>query len=320
MSIASAGDNSLMLLARKPKEMLCLDMNETQIWLTQLKEQAIKHLSHEEFLQLMGFLPCDYRLEIYIKIHEELSEEARTFFTPERIENGIIHQGKFEKYFQLFAKKIVPWIHNKNRVNDLFEGHILEDEAYEHFYHSEWNTWRWRLFFKVFFSRYVMGKFGREPEKLKEVKGNVGKRIFAMAEKHLISHNRISNYMLEYTLKGEFDKNFPPYAQEAIFPMIKKWLQTNSIKYFHGDLEQCLNQHPDFNRFNLSNIFEYMHKEDFEDQAKLLYKKSASDSVFSYWNLMVPRAFDSQHFQRQESDSRDFGFFYQEFHNYIKAK
>jgi S-adenosylmethionine-diacylglycerol 3-amino-3-carboxypropyl transferase len=321
MSIASAGDNSLMLLTEPPLELLCLDMNEIQLWVTQLKEQAIKLLAYEEFLQLMGFKSCDDRMQIYQKVYEHLSPEARNFFTIEIINGGIIHQGKFEKYFKLFAHRVLPLIHTKKRINELFRKRGGGEKAYAGFYHTTWNTWRWRLLFKIFFSRYVMGKFGREPEKLQEVKGNVSQRIFNQAENHLKSSKRISNYMLEYTLKGTFENNFPPYAQENNFNKIKAWLRHNSIEYFHGDLEHCLAKHPDFNRFDLSNIFEYMPVEVFKNQADFLHKNSPADSIYSYWNLMVPRAMsDFGGFVRQEITPSDYGFFYQEFHNYSKAK
>lgn len=321
MSIASAGDNSLMLLLGNPKEMLCLDMNEIQLWVTQLKEQATKLLEYQEFLQLLGFSECEDRIRIYEKIAEGLSAEARDFFTPEIIQSGIIHQGKFEQYFQLFAYKVLPLIHTKKRVNELFERDAFDEWKHEYYYVKKWNTWRWRLFFKIFFSRYVMGKFGREPEKLQEVKGNVGQRIFDQAEKHLRTHQVAKNYMLEYTLKGKYENNLPPYAQEQYFDKIKSWLQNNNIQYFHGDLEQCLNQHTGFNRFNLSNIFEYMPPEVFSEQADLLHQKSASDAIYSYWNLMVNRALsDKKGFTRIENTQRDYGFFYQEFHTYKRAK
>jgi hypothetical protein len=58
----------------------------------------------------------------------------------------------------------------------------------------------------------------------------------------------------------------------------------------------------------------------FSEQAKLLHKNSANDSIYSYWNLMVSRALkDEKGFLRIENTQRDYGFFYQEFHNYKKT-
>lgn len=317
MSIASAGDNSLMLLTDNPKELVCLDLNEIQLALTELKEQAIKQLPHEEFLGLLGFVPCDNRNALYSKIEEKISVTARTLFTPQMIEGGIVQQGKFEQYFQLFAHKILPLIHSEKRTIQLFEKKSGKEQA--GFYSDSWNSARWRLLFRIFFSKYVMAKLGREPEKLKEVKLNVSKEIFNRAEKHLSSVECQNNYMLQYILSGNFDKCLPPYAQAENFQLIKAWLQQNKIQYFHGDLESCLLKYPDFNRFNLSNIFEYMSVDLFKKQVSHLCKYSAKGSIYNYWNLMVPRDFsDFADLERIQKGKTDLGFFYQQFYNFRK--
>lgn len=316
MSIASAGDNSLMLLSAQPKSMLCLDMNEVQLWVTKLKEQAIRHLSHQEFLKLLGFISCENRWEIFLKIREFLSDDANVFLSRQLIESGLIHQGKFEKYFQLFAKRILPFIHSKKDIQQLMLPKSAEEQ--DAFYHHKWNNLRWKLLFRIFFSKYVMGKFGREPEKLNEVKLNVGKQIFNVAEAHLKSIYAQQNYILYYTLTGQFGDLLPPYAMLENFTKIKSWLQQNEITYFYGDLENCLMQNPGYNRFNLSNIFEYMSEEVFEKQAKLLHQNVMPQSRICYWNLMVPRNLhDIVHCVPLAVNAEvDRGFFYQKFHSY----
>ena len=47
ISICSAGDNSFSLLVKDPAEVIAVDVNETQLWLTELKIAAIKNLSRE---------------------------------------------------------------------------------------------------------------------------------------------------------------------------------------------------------------------------------------------------------------------------------
>ena len=65
------------------------------------------------------------------------------------IENGIIHQGKFEKYFQCFAKKIMPLIHNQKNMTELFLPKSVE--AQKIFYDKTWNNWKFKFLFKLFF-------------------------------------------------------------------------------------------------------------------------------------------------------------------------
>lgn len=317
MSVASAGDNSLMLLTSLPLTMLCVDTSNVQLWVTQFKEQAIKHLSYLDFLKITGFIACHNRKTIYENIKPFLSPEADAFINDLLSGEGLIHQGKFEKYFRVFAHKIVPFIHNQKKVKALF---IQKSEAQQiEFYTSKWNTFVWRFFFRLFFSRFILGKFGREPEKLKEVSGSVAKTIYNMAEKHLTSVHCQSNYFLRYALTGEFADMLPPYARKVHFDKIKYWLQHNRIQYFNGTLSDALNSHHTYNRFNLSNIFEYMTVAEFAKQAALLQTNSAAHSRFCYWNLLVDRKLeDNTTFIREEIELKDYGFFYKAFITNIK--
>jgi len=320
MSIASAGDNSLFLLKDQPKAMVCIDLNDIQIFVSELKEQAIRYLEYVDCLMLLGFENCTKRWALYQVIEPFLSEAAQRYFSENKslVEKGIIHQGKFERYFKIFAKWVLPFIHSKKTIEQLF---ATKTEAEQKaFYQNKWNTRSWRLLFNLFFSRKTMGKLGREPEKLKEVKGDVGELIFEKAEKHLQSKEAQSNAMLQYCLTGKFGNFLPPYVQKNNFDQIKQWLQTNQITYFHGDLQQAMAQFKNFNRFNLSNIFEYMNERIFKTQTEMVFKQSAKDSIVAYWNLMVSRKMDAiNKFIYQPKPMVDLGFFYSNFLTYTKS-
>jgi len=319
MSIAAAGDNSLFLLKDKPSTMLCIDLNPIQLYVTELKEQAIRHLEYNEFLQLLGFKDCDDRWNLFSRIKAHLSLAAKNYFNnqPHLIESGIIHQGKFEQYFKTFAKRVLPFIHNQKKVETLLADKTEEEQAT--FYNKSWNTWRWKLLFHIFFSKKIMGSLGREPEKLKEVKDNVGQTIFKKAAQHLQSTAAQQNYILQYCLTGSFGNLLPPYAKKQNFKAIKHWLQQNKITYFLGDLEQATQQHKHCNCFNLSNIFEYMNIQTFAANTKTLYYNSAKDSRFAYWNLMVDRKMeDVSDLTFQANPNKDNGFFYKRFLTYKK--
>jgi len=149
MSIASAGDNSLLLLKDQPEAMVCIDLNEIQIFVCELKEQAIRHLEYTNCLMLLGFEACTSRWTLYQKIKPFLSKKAQTYFKANKvlIEKGIIHQGKFEHYFKIFAKWVLPLIHSKNTIVQLFAKKTEAEQ--KAFYQNKWNTWRWRLLFNL---------------------------------------------------------------------------------------------------------------------------------------------------------------------------
>jgi len=319
LSIASAGDNSLYLLSKHPKSMTCIDMNPVQIYLCQLKEAAIKWLNFNDFEALLGFVSGNKRGVIFENLSPKLPPACRAFFTEniELIEKGIIHQGKLEKYFQLFAARILPLIHSQAEIQKLFTSKSVE--AQTAYYHKVWNNWRWKAFFRIFFSKGVMGLLGREKAKMKYVSGKVGKQIFATAEKHLKSKGCQRNYLLKYILSGGYYNERPPYAYAESFKQAKLWLQQNEIVYAESNLEEWLSQGEKYNRFNLSNIFEYMSQEEFESNIRAIEKSSIIGTKICFWNLMVPRIISqNNNFVKVVQTGADLGFFYREFHCLLK--
>ena len=286
LSIASAGDNSFSLLLHNPSLIVGVDVNPVQLWLTELKMVAIKHLSREEYLAFAGFTPDTNRLSTYENFKNELSEEALQYWNTHRslIEEGIVYQGKFEKYFRFFAKKLLPFIHTNKRINKLFEDKSESQQVT--FYNKKWNNLRWRFFFSVFFSKYVLGKFGRDPKFMTHVKTTVSKYIYAKSAHHLSSKACQQNFMLQFILKGKFDA-LPHYVRAENYDIIRQ--RINRIKLEKGLAQEVALKYDGFNAFNLSNIFEYMDENVFCEVTRELIRHAKPGARFAYWNLMVPR-------------------------------
>jgi S-adenosylmethionine-diacylglycerol 3-amino-3-carboxypropyl transferase len=319
LSIGSAGDNSFSLLCCRPSLVVAVDVNRTQLHLIELKKACIHLLAYEEILAFLGFHPSTQRKLIFTKIKKELSSSCAAYWEAnlDQIESGIISQGKFEKYFQLFSKKILPWIHSPKTIQQLFAEKDAESQKL--FYDKHWNTWRWKFLFKIFFSRFVMGKYGRDPEFLREVKVPVGTSIFNRAEKHLSSIAAQHNFMLRYNLKGDFENLLPHYLEPNNFQEVKKNL--GQLEIFEGYAEDAIQKFGTFNSMNLSNIFEYMDQNLFRKTAAELLRATQPGGRIAYWNLMGPRLM-SDYFKDElilkkelsaELSQRDKGFFYSNF-------
>lgn len=315
LSIGSAGDNSFSLLCGDPELVLAVDINAVQLQLIELKKAAFLAFDHAEFLAFLGFRESKGRLELYEKVKEHLSESQLTFWNERltELDNGIIYAGKFERYFKLFRTRLLPLIHSKKTIDELFEAKTSEQQ--KQFYTKKWNNWRWKLLFKIFFSKFVMGVFGRDPAFLKEVEVPVGTFIFGQAERHLSSVNCQRNYFLHFILKGTFGESLPHYARKENFESIKK--NCHNLKTFTGFAEDAFKEHTNFTKFNLSNIFEYMNKEQFEAVAQNLIDNATKYSHFAYWNLMVPRRLQDVDIRltletekSKELSEKDNGFFY----------
>jgi len=315
LSIGSAGDNSFSLMVNNPSLVVAVDINLIQLHLIELKKAAFKSLNHQNFLSFLGFTSCENRRELFNQVKENLSPELGAFWENRiaEIESGIIYNGKFESYFGLFRNKILPFIHSSKNIDDLFA--IKPGKSQSNFFYKKWNNWRWKMLFKLFFSRFVMGRFGRDPAFLNEVKISVSGFILDQAEKHLSSVDCQSNYFLNFILKGDFGKDLPHYARPENFELIKR--NIDKLQIFHGLAEDAFKEYSNFNKFNLSNIFEYMNPEVFHLVASNLVENSSPKARFAYWNLMVDRQMSDiiPTLEKDENTStmatkKDKGFFY----------
>ncbi len=318
LSIASGGDNSFATLVKDPNLVIAVDINDSQLYLTELKREAIKLLNREKFLEFIGFreFPGQERSKIFKEISAHLSNDARHYWEKNQsiIQNGIVYSGKFERYLKLFAEKILPFIHSEEIVNQFFVPKRQSDQ--EAFYIGRWDTWKWRMFFRIFFSKFIMGRLGRDPQFLNEVKVDVGQSILEKAKQHLSSEFVSENWILHYCLKGNFDDQLPFYVRAENYDLIRENIDLLIIE--KGYAQDVATKYGKFDRFNLSNIFEYMKADYFRDTATELGEIARPEAKFAYWNLLVPRSMENMnsHFQRinaNEKRDKDKGFFYNDF-------
>ncbi|MBK21852.1 MAG: S-adenosylmethionine--diacylglycerol 3-amino-3-carboxypropyl transferase [Flavobacteriales bacterium] len=319
LSIASAGDNTFSLLTANPELVVAADLNSAQLNLMRLKIAAISELNHQEYLAFSGFTEGIKRVETYLKIRSNLSSEARNYWDSKKqeIETGIIFCGKFERYFAFFHEKILPFIHGKKTINKLFENKVDAEQL--KFYSEKWNSLRWKLLFKIFFSKFIMGRFGRDPAFLKEVDVPVGKFIYEKAQRHLSSANCQGNYFLSYILRGTFSNGLPHYVRLHNYEIVKSNL--SHLRLEKNYAQEAARKYGVFDHLNLSNIFEYMNSREFKKVAMDFANLTKAGSSIAYWNLMVSRKLNEvlpEHFVCENSKSAeleriDKGFFYGNF-------
>ena len=289
LSIASSGDNTFSLLKHNPSLVLAVDISVAQLACVELRKVAFLNLSYEDTLKFLGIYEGLDRITTYKKIRNNLSEFAQEFWdaNQELIIRGIIHVGKFEKFFQLFRNRILPLIHGKRKVFELLKE--KDESTRVDFYDKEWNTWRWRILFKVFFSRTVLGRLGRDPEFFKYVEGDVANRIMERTKYALTVLPTDKNPYLEYILTGNFQNMLPFYLRKSNFEIIRKNL--DKLVIFEGNIDEALQAHSTlrFNKFNLSDIFEYMSHEEYVDELNRIVSSSQKGGRLVYWNMLADR-------------------------------
>ena len=289
LSIASGGDNTLAMLSRSPERVIAVDRNPAQIACLELKVAAYRLLEYEEVRELLGSLPSCRRERLYRSLRPSLSADARRFWDarPKAIAMGIGEAGKFEGYFRLFRGRVLPLIHSRERVAQLLLGGPRL--ARETFYDATWDTRRWRLMFHTFFSRLVMGRLGRDPRCFRYVEGGVARHLLTRTRHALTALNPADNPYVQWILLGGHTTALPCALRPDRFAAIRANL--DRLEWHCCALDDWLASHErlQIDRYNLSDIFEYMSAEAYRRLLQRLALAGRPGGRLAYWNLLAER-------------------------------
>lgn len=320
LSIASAGENAISMLIKNPNKIYAIDLNINQMACTELKKIAYKFLDYDECMQLLGIFESNHRIDLYEKIKNELTDNTIKYFEDniDIIKKGIINTGKFENYFHIFGKKILPLIHSKNTRKELLEKKKREERI--EFYNKKWNNLRWRLLFRIFFSRTVMGKLGRDKAFFRYVNVNVAEHVLERTKYAITELDTSQNSYLHYIINGKYDNVLPVAYRKENFELIKNnidklILLSESVETFleRDDVDYI-------SKYNLSDIFEYMDDSQMCKIFEKMFTKSSVGTRIAYWNMLADKRaskyFEKLEYKEKESQEllkKDKAFFYSNF-------
>jgi S-adenosylmethionine-diacylglycerol 3-amino-3-carboxypropyl transferase len=291
LSIASAGENSLSLLASGASRVIAVDLNPAQLAAVALRVAAFQTLAHAEVLELIGSRPSTRREALYARCREPMPAEARAWWDarPLEVRAGIGSAGKFERYFALFRTWVLPLVHTRHTVEELLESRGRE--ARRVFYERRWDRWRWRLLFQAFFSELVLGRLGRDPSFFRYVEGSVAAHLRGRVRHALVELDPAANPYLAWILTGEHGAALPHALRPEHFDAIREKLDGGALELHGESLEALMDRGvvAGIDKANLSNIFEYMSEQNAAALLGRLCDAAHPGARFAYWNMMVPR-------------------------------
>lgn len=285
LSIASAGDNVLALLTLDPEEIVAADLSPAQLASLELRCAAFRHLDDPELHAFLGVLPSPYRLATYAGLRRALSERARDYWDRnlDQVARGPIHGGRFERYLRAFGRGVLRTVHSAETIRELRRDR--DAEARRQFYDRHWDTPAWRMLFRVFFSRAVMGRLGRDPAFFTHVEGTVAERILLRTRHALRDLPTRDNPYLAYILTGNFPPEaLPLYLRSEHSAAIRARL--DRIRLLEGPVQAASGP---FDAMNLSDLFEYLSEAEHEACYGALVAKARPGARLAYWNMLVPR-------------------------------
>ena len=289
LSIASAGDNTLALLAKAPGSVVAVDLNPAQIACLELRVAAYRALEHPQVLELLGSKPSLRRSALYQFCRELLSASARDFWDARggEIERGAAGAGRFERYLSLFRERVLPLIHPRRRVERLLRGGTRAER--EEFYSREWDTAAWRGAFRLFFSRAVMGLAGRNRAYFRYAQGSIAEHLLERVRHACTVLDPAQNPHLQWILTGFHPAALPFALRAENFEPIRANLDRLQWRCMRLEDFLATAAGEGFGCCNLSDAFEYLPEARYEQALRLLLRAARSGCRLAYWNLMVPR-------------------------------
>ncbi|MBC7690775.1 MAG: DUF3419 family protein [Methylotenera sp.] len=300
VAVAGSGSRVLPLLARSPRLLEIVDLSEAQLYLAELRMEAVRELSHEEFLHFLGYrgaifdgdLLDNSRAKLFKRL--KLSEKCFGYWNENREweKRGVIYLGKWENHFIKLGKLLSKII----RLNaaPLFEAHSIKEQNL--LLKKHWNETRFRNFLRVALSEFVFQKFlyGKQFAGSKE-KRTAKEPTWKMVDREM---NRLfkttllrKNYFIQMIYLGaiRFEEGLPAEAHPEIFAAAKAALRSGKteITYLQKDFVELTREKP-YDFYSLSDAISYV-----ADEPAKQFLSRLPDTV-ALGSTMVIRSFMRQ--------------------------
>ncbi len=293
MTVTSGACNTLTLLLEDPGKVYAVDINPTQSWLLELKIAAIRHLDAVQLRAFLGLTEANDRLATFELLRPDLSPEAREYWTnqPDAIRNGVIHAGKYESFVRLFSR-VVGILQGKRRVEGIFACTTLaEQRAY---FDKRWNTWQWRLLFKLLVSKRILARRGLTVDYFKFDDGSTSfsDSFLRRSKRAICDIPARSNYFLALYLLGRYrtEQDVPDYLNDEYLPIVRERL--DRIVIATAAAQDWMSAQPDrsIDCFALSNICELMSLDETARLFTEVARVGSKGARICFRNLMIPRS------------------------------
>ena len=289
LSVASGGENSLSLLVGDPGVVVAVDLSPVQIALVELKRSAIRLFDHADALRFVGLAPCVDRLRLYRSLRPALPSSVAAYWdaNQDKVAGGICACGRFERYLALFRRFVLPLIHSPTEIAAMFVPRTPAERR--HYFDAVWNNRRWRALYRLFFSRAVMARIGRDPSFFRYVDDDVGAAMAARVERGLTEGDPAANPYLHWFAYGRYADTLPHAWRAENFEAIRG--RVDRLELRTQSIEAALAAAPaaSIDRFNLSDIFEYVSPPAAARMFEDICRCGRPGARVAYWNMMVLR-------------------------------
>jgi S-adenosylmethionine-diacylglycerol 3-amino-3-carboxypropyl transferase len=290
LSIGSAGDNVLALLALGPRSVTAVDVSPAQCALLHLQLAAVGRLDYDDFTVLLGHTPDDgRRLPLLAKLRPELPPTARAWWDDrvELVTAGIAASGRLERYIRQFFDQVVADLVDRDDWRVLLD--TAEGEERAQLFDARVATAPFVERFDEYFGPETMGRVGRDPSQLRYVEVDVAGSFLDRFRRACCELPTASNpYLRRMLLDDEAPApaaHLDPERYGRLAGLVER------VEVVTTDMGGALAaaEPGRWSKANLSNIFEYLSPADSDRLFTVLGHRLRAGGRLAWWNLLVTR-------------------------------
>jgi S-adenosylmethionine-diacylglycerol 3-amino-3-carboxypropyl transferase len=262
--VGSGGCTAFSLLAAGAGHVTAVDVNRAQNHLIELKLAAITLLSRTESVAFLGARDCAAieRIDAYAALRPRLTSGARTYWDEHlsAIADGVLDAGVTERFIRLVVLALRLFVQPRARIERMLACDSIESQ--QSLFERDWNTVRWRAFFRLLLNRAVFRR-AYNPAFFAHLDRPSFAEHFRRRAEHALTELAVrDNYFLHHMLTGRYPVGVaggvPPYLTEAGYAVAAT--SCDRLTLVDGTMTDHLRTLPDgsVSGFTLSNICEWL--------------------------------------------------------------
>jgi len=278
LSVCSAGEVPLCLLALGARAVDAVDIDAGQLHLAELKRAAVLALDRVAAIRFLGYLPAPRaeRAAALERVCAELPPASRRFWRAHQraVAGGPIWAGRYERYVGGLTRLLRPLV--GRRLDELLSCAGLEEQR-ECFRRSFDRPWL-RVIFELAFHPRIFARRGMDPRSLQHRRREVslGSQYFEQFRALCTSTPARENHLLQLHLLGRVvsTETVPAYLSVEGAEALRRG--ADRLRLRRLDLLQALREAPQgtYDRFHLSNLPDWISADAFETTMRLLTERS----------------------------------------------
>ncbi|MBI5479104.1 MAG: DUF3419 family protein [Deltaproteobacteria bacterium] len=294
LSVASAGDMPLSLLALGAESVIAVDVDPRQLHLTRLKAAAVRRLDREEAVRFLGFMPASRRSRRrWLRdVLPALPPDARLFWEwhEEEAVRGAIWAGRYERYIRWLMLLVKPLV-GFRLFEPLFECDSLPEQRA--CFERTFDHPKYRAIFRLAFHPRVYARRGIDPRSLqfRSSEQSLGDQFFDRFRALCTATPARQNHLLQLTALGRVQSldSVPEYLTSHGFAAVRA--RADGLACLAEDLLVFLERAPRgaFNKAHLSNLADWLPQLRFEQAMRLLYARMATPARLVWRFIHVDR-------------------------------